>query len=305
MVNAGNVNFDMDDKTNSNNNNNLKTDADNNPDNIVNTDNAYDTIKINDKKESEEREKRAINNPANHVSNNNSMIGQIKENKFEKKFFNFTFFKVDPKWRWLNEIGKDESSIEFLELLRAANTKMKVRTYSTVGLRHDCEFLILTISPSLENIQVFTSKIYSTILGKYVEPVNTFLSLTRKSTYSNQVRLGFERDDEGDAPLKYLVVYPFIKSREWYLLPLETRKQMMDEHIKVGRKYPDIRLNTTYSFGIGDQDFMLAFETEDLSSFQDLIMELRETQVSRYILKDLPMIPCVSKKMDEIIKSLG
>jgi chlorite dismutase len=79
----------------------------------------------------------------------------------------------------------------------------------------------------------------------------------------------------------------------------------MDEHIKVGRKYPEIRLNTTYSFGIGDQDFMLAFETEDLSKFQDLIMDLRETQVSRYILKDIPMIPCVLRNMDEIIKSLG
>jgi chlorite dismutase len=105
--------------------------------------------------------------------------------------------------------------------------------------------------------------------------------------------------------LKYVVVYPFIKSREWYLLPLEKRKQMMDEHINVGRKYPAIRLNTTYSFGIGDQDFMLAFETDDLSMFQNLIMDLRETQVSRYILKDLPMIPCVLKNMDEIIKNLG
>jgi chlorite dismutase len=203
----------------------------------------------------------------------------------------------------LNEIGKDESSREFLELLKAANTKMKVRTYSTIGLRHDSEFMIWTVSSSLENIQIFASKIYSTIFGKYVEPTNTFLSLTRKSIYSNQVKLGFESDD--DAQLKYVVVYPFIKSREWYLLPFEKRKQLMDEHIKVGRKYPEIRLNTTYSFGIGDQDFMLAFETDDLSKFQDLIMDLRETQVSRYILKDIPMIPCVLKNMDEIIKSLG
>ncbi len=295
MVNTDNVDVDVGDGIN----NSKKDNNDNNPYNVVNA-KPSDTININDQKESESKGGGVTINPA-YPMNNDSTNNQT----MEKKFFNFTFFKVDPKWRWLNEIGKDESSIEFLELLRAANTKMKVRTYSTIGLRHDCEFLILTISPSLENIQVFASKIYSTILGKYVEPVNTFLSLTRKSTYSNQVKLGFERDDDGDAPLKYLVVYPFIKSREWYLLPLETRKQMMDEHIKVGRKYPDIRLNTTYSFGIGDQDFMLAFETDDLSSFQDLIMELRETQVSRYILKDLPMIPCVSKKMDEIIKSLG
>ena len=295
MVNTDNVSVDVGDRIN-----NSKQDSNgNNLDNIVN-EKPSDTININDQKEFESKGDGVTINPT-YPMNNDSTNNQT----MEKKFFSFTFFKVDPKWRWLNEIGKDESSIEFLELLQTANTKMKVRTYSTIGLRHDCEFLILTISPSLENIQVFASKIYSTILGKYVEPVNTFLSLTRKSTYSNQVKLGFERDDNGDAPLKYLVVYPFIKSREWYLLPLETRKQMMDEHIKVGRKYPDIRLNTTYSFGIGDQDFMLAFETDDLSSFQDLIMELRETQVSRYILKDLPMIPCVSKKMDEIIKSLG
>lgn len=219
-----------------------------------------------------------------------------------EKFLTFTFYKVDPKWRWLNEMGKDEASREFLELLQAARKRMKIRTYSTLGLRHESEFMIWTISSSLENIQVLSSKIYTTILGKYIEPVSTFLSLTRKSVYSNQVKRGFEMDQD---PLQYVIVYPFIKSREWYLLPFEERKEMMEEHIKVGRKYPEILLNTTYSFGIGDQDFMLAFETNSLSRFQDLIIDLRETQVSRYIIKDTPMIPCVRKDMAEIVKSLG
>jgi chlorite dismutase len=287
MVDKNDIKVNNDDKLN-----NLKKDKDNH--NTIQNTNNDSSLKIN------KQEKALIDN-SNPVDNN-STNNQNKENKPEK-FINFTFYKVDPKWRWLNEIGKDESSREFLELLKAANTKMKVRTYSTIGLRHDSEFMIWTVSSSLENIQIFASKIYSTIFGKYVEPANTFLSLTRKSIYSNQVKLGFESDD--DAQLKYVVVYPFIKSREWYLLPFEKRKQLMDEHIKVGRKYPEIRLNTTYSFGIGDQDFMLAFETDDLSKFQDLIMDLRETQVSRYILKDIPMIPCVLKNMDEIIKSLG
>ena len=219
-----------------------------------------------------------------------------------EKFFTFTFYKVDPKWRWLNEMGKDEASREFLELLNAARKKIKIRTYSTIGLRHDSEFMIWTMSPSLENIQVLASKIYTTILGKYIEPTSTYLSLTRKSFYSNQVKLGFETEEE---PLRYAVVYPFIKSREWYLLPFEKRKEMMEEHIRVGRKYPDIRLNTTYSFGVDDQDFMLAFETDNLSRFQNLIIDLRETQVSKYIIKDTPMIPCVLKNIEEIIKSLG
>jgi chlorite dismutase len=245
----------------------------------------------------------------NNGSDRHVITGDVGSNSNERpndgnsrKFLAFTFYKVDPKWRWLNEIGKDEAAREFLELLNVANTKMKVRTYSTIGLRSDCEFMIWTVSPSLENIQVFASKIYSTILGKYVEPTYTFLSMTRKSIYSNQTRPSFDTDDY---PLKYVIVYPFIKSREWYLLPFEKRKRMMEEHIKIGRKYPGIRLNTTYSFGIGDQDFMLAFETLDMSKFQDLIMELRETQVSKYIVKDLPMIPCVLKSMDEIVKSLG
>jgi chlorite dismutase len=219
-----------------------------------------------------------------------------------EKFFTFTFYKVDPKWRWLNEMGKDEASREFLELLNAARKKIKIRTYSTIGLRHDSEFMIWTMSPSLENIQVLASKIYTTILGKYIEPTSTYLSLTRKSFYSNQVKLGFETEEE---PLRYAVVYPFIKSREWYLLPFEKRKEIMEEHIRVGRKYPEIRLNTTYSFGIDDQDFMLAFETDNLSRFQSLIIDLRETQVSKYIIKDTPMIPCVLKNIEEIIKSLG
>jgi len=219
-----------------------------------------------------------------------------------EKFFTFTFYKVDPKWRWLNEMGKDEASREFLELLNAASKRIKIRTYSTIGLRHDSEFMIWTMSPSLENIQVLASKIYTTILGKYIEPTSTYLSLTRKSFYSNQVKLGFETEEE---PLQYAVVYPFIKSREWYLLPFEKRKEMMEEHIRVGRKYPEIRLNTTYSFGIDDQDFMLAFETDNLSRFQNLIIDLRETQVSKYIIKDTPMIPCVLKNIEEIIKSLG
>jgi len=100
-------------------------------------------------------------------------------------------------------------------------------------------------------------------------------------------------------------VYPFIKTREWYLLSLEKRKEMMTEHIEAGKKYPEVKLNTTYSFGIHDEDFMLAFETDDLHKFQDLIMDLRETRVSGYVKVDTPMIVCVKKDLIPLIRSLG
>jgi chlorite dismutase len=217
-------------------------------------------------------------------------------------YLNFSFYKVDSKWRWLNDIGKEEAAKEFSSLIEIANTKMKVRTYSTLGLRKESDFMIWGISDSLEKIQVLTSKIYSTVLGKYIEAAEVYLSTSRPSVYSNQVIPSFMKDDE---PLKYNIVYPFIKSREWYLLPFEKRSEMMKEHINVGKKFPQIRLNTSYSFGISDQDFMLAFETDNLLDFQDLIIKLRETQVSRYVQKDTPMIVCVYRNIIEIIKSLG
>ena len=102
-----------------------------------------------------------------------------------------------------------------------------------------------------------------------------------------------------------MIVYPFTKTREWYLLPMEQRRVMMDEHITVAEKYPQVVLNTTYSFGIDDQDFMLAFESDDLHAFQDLIMDLRSTKVSAYVKVDTPMIVCVKKDIIPLITSLG
>ena len=217
-------------------------------------------------------------------------------------FLNFSFFKVDPKWRWLNEIGKDEAAKEFANLVEVANTKIKVRVYSTLGLREDADLMLWMISDSMEKTQVMTSKVYSTVVGKYLTQSYVFLSAARPSVYSSKLTPGFMTDAQ---PMKYCIVYPFVKSREWYLLPFEEHKKMMDEHIKVGKKFPQVRLNTTSSFGLDDQDFMLAFETEDLMAFQELIMQLRETKVSKYVVRDTPMIVCVYKGVEDIIKSLG
>jgi len=218
-------------------------------------------------------------------------------------YLNYSFFKIDQKWRWLNDIGKEEAAKEFSALIEVANTKMKVRTYSSLGLRHDTDFMLWMISDSVEKFQILTSKIYTTVLGKYIDTSLVYLSSYRRSIYSNNtIKPHFMLDSR---PMKYLIVYPFIKSREWYLLPLDERKKMMDEHIAIGKKFPHVQINTSYSFGIHDQDFTLAFETDDLMAFQDLIIQLRETKVSLYVMKDTPMIVCVYRPIDTIIRSLG
>jgi len=168
-------------------------------------------------------------------------------------FFNFSFFKVDPKWRWMADLAKEESAKEVENIVR--NSQIMYRSYSTLGLRDDAEFLLWFASESVEKIQDVISKLYLTVFGKYINPTHVYMSTTRPSIYAkNPAGHGWLA---GEEQKKYVIVYPFIKTREWYLLPLEKRKEMMTEHIEVGRKYPEVKLNTTYSFGIHDEDFML------------------------------------------------
>src|SRR5213075_1764875 len=104
---------------------------------------------------------------------------------------------------------------------------------------------------------------------------------------------------------KYLFVYPFVKTRAWYALPKPERQKMMDEHVRIGRKYPTIRLNTTYSYGLDDQEFIVAFEGDHPGEFLDLVMELRESEASSYTLRDTPTLTCVQMSLWDMLDTLG
>lgn len=216
-------------------------------------------------------------------------------------YFDFAFFKIDPKWRWMADLAKEESAKEVENVVR--NSGIMFRSYSNLGLRDDADFMFWFAAETVAEIQSVMEKIYKTVFGKYITPSRTYLSCTRPSIYvQDQKQHGFVT---GSEPKKHVIVYPFTKTREWYLLPREKRQEIMDEHIEVSKKYPQIILNTTYSFGIHDEDFMLAFEADDIRDFQDLIMDLRETQVSSYVKNDIPMIVCVRKDVVSLISSMG
>ena len=216
-------------------------------------------------------------------------------------FFNFSFFKVDPKWRWMADLAKEESAKEVEIVIK--NSGIMFRSYSNLGLRDDADFLFWFAAKTVDEIQAVIEKLYKTVFGKYIIPSITYLSCTRPSIYAKDAKThGFVT---GNEPKKHVIVYPFTKTREWYLLPKEKRQQIMDEHIEVSKRYPQVVLNTTYSFGIHDEDFLLAFEVDDIRDFQDLIMDLRETQVSTYVKNDIPMIVCVKKDIIPLITSMG
>ncbi|HEX6062753.1 MAG TPA: chlorite dismutase family protein, partial [Longimicrobiales bacterium] len=104
---------------------------------------------------------------------------------------------------------------------------------------------------------------------------------------------------------KYLFVYPFVKTRDWYMLTHEERQQLMDEHIRVGHEWPDVKLNTTYSYGLDDQEFVVAFETDFVGRFLDLLMALRVTAASKYTLRDTPSFTCTAMDMAACLNAIG
>lgn len=173
--------------------------------------------------------------------------------------------------------------------------------------------MLWRISPDLDLLQEISSRLLATRLGHYLHIPYSYLSMTRRSIYIDQHDHPAGPVGEEDSSRsrivpgrhKYLFVYPFVKSREWYLLTKHARQGMMNEHIEVGNRYPSVKLNTTYSFGLDDQEFVVAFETDNPEEFLDLVMDLRETEASRYTVRDTPIFTCLSRSLRETLETVG
>jgi chlorite dismutase len=226
----------------------------------------------------------------------------------QRQYVNFSFYKLDPAFRRLGDHEKIQARSEFLKAFQQQpQAGMICLTYSTAGLRGDADFLLWRISQSTDAFQQHTQLINNTRLGAYLTTPHSLLSMTKRSMYIDKLdpfHTAESRTHIIPGKRKYLFVYPFVKTRDWYLLPLEERQKIMDVHIRVGNKYPSVKLNTSYSFGLDDQDFVVAFETEEPKDFLDLVMELRETQSSKYTQRDTPIFTCVQMPMENVLDQL-
>ncbi|HTD45938.1 MAG TPA: chlorite dismutase family protein [bacterium] len=219
-------------------------------------------------------------------------------------FVHYAFYKCRPEWRFLPDGQKEAGRAQFLDAVERFRDTVMMESYSTLGLRTDADFLIWKVSPELPPIQQMAEALNQTGLGRYLDLRHSLLALTRKSIYTREEPLeaGF-KVDPGEGT--YLFVYPFVKTREWYALPLDARRRMMADHIRVGHEYPDVQLHTAYSFGLDDQEFVVSFLTDNPKRFQELVMKLRETEASRYTLRDVPIFTCAKRPLAEIVRSLG
>jgi chlorite dismutase len=171
-------------------------------------------------------------------------------------------------------------------------------------MRGDADFLLWQIGDRLDDIQALHTAILGTPMGAYLTLPHSYLAMTRRSVYVSGEEAA-ERTTLRPADSRYFFVYPFVKTREWYQLPLVERQAMMNEHIRVGRKYPSVKLNTTYSFGLDDQEFVVSFETDEPADFLDLVMELREAKTSLYTLRDTPIFTCIALPLRETLDTLA
>ncbi len=196
-----------------------------------------------------------------------------------------------------------------MEVIRTFNRRILLRPYSLMGTRADAELLLWQIAESPLPFRELATAIASTRMGGYLNMVYSYFSQTKRSVYEIRSAMDATAEEErlviDPSEAKYLFVYPFIKTRDWYQMSLHARQGIMDEHIDVGRKYPSVRLNTTYSFGLDDYEFIVAFETDEPSDFLDLVQELRETESSRYTLQDTPLFTCINMRLEEALDALG
>jgi chlorite dismutase len=224
-----------------------------------------------------------------------------------RQFLHYAFYRLDPAFRRRPEAEQRDAGRQFIDLVRRweASDDLILRTYSLVGLRADVDFMIWQIAFDPLSFQQFEATVRRSPLGAYLSQVHSFLSLQRRSQYVNKSKGAGEGLELLPGQGKFLFVYPFVKTREWYRLSPHARQGMMDEHIAACAPFKGVALNSSYSYGIDDQDFVVAFDSDYPQEFVDLVGRLRYTEASLYTQRDTPMFTCARASIDAIVAQLA
>jgi chlorite dismutase len=219
-----------------------------------------------------------------------------------RNYVKYTFVKVDPAWRRRTAEERAADKREFATACREFAEDHFLRTYSMVGTRGDCDLMVRSLAPRLDPIHELHVLLNQSGLMRWADIPYSYLAMTKESPYSDEPHRPLEpRAGSGS---KYLIVYPMWKKREWYGLSEEERMRVMRDHIAVARRFAGIETNTAYSFGLDDQEFVVAFDTDDPSEFLDLVQELRSTESSAYTASETPIFTCLSATVERALDAL-
>ena len=214
----------------------------------------------------------------------------------------YTLYRVDPAWRRLPVEERAAGKEALADIVAGWQERMELRTYSLVGVRPEVDFMFWKLTERYDDLRELAVDVNASPIAGYLETPYSYLAATKPSQYFEDKSKRPRRVVPRGAP--YLVVYPFVKKREWYALPIDDRRRAMAEHAAVGSRFVTITNHTTYSFGIDDQEFMTAFECEAPADFLQLMMTLRETEASRYTERDTPIFVGTAQELPQILDSL-
>ncbi|WP_018352908.1 hydrogen peroxide-dependent heme synthase [Longispora albida] len=198
---------------------------------------------------------------------------------------------------------REEAAAEVEEVFaQFAEKDLTIRgTYEVSGLRADADLLVWWHAPDSDTIQDAWAAFRHTKLGRVLTPVWSQFALHRPAEFNKSHIPAFL---SGEEPRKYVCVYPFVRSYEWYLLPDDERRAMLSEHGKMAREYPDVRTNTVASFALGDYEWMLAFEADELHRIVDLMRHLRASDARRHVREEIPFYTGRRRPLAEIVAAL-
>jgi hydrogen peroxide-dependent heme synthase len=203
----------------------------------------------------------------------------------------------------VGEADRAAMSAEVSELFDQLPAKdVTVRgTYDVSALRADADLMIWWHAPSADALQEAYSRLRRTRLGTHLDPVWSAMALHRPAEFNKSHIPAFLADE---TPRAYLCVYPFVRSYEWYLLPDAERRALLAEHGRMARDYPDVRANTVASFALGDYEWMLAFEADELHRIVDLMRHLRGSETRRHVREEVPFFTGRRRTIDELVAAL-
>jgi peroxiredoxin len=191
---------------------------------------------------------------------------------------------------------------ELEDLYKSWNGTISVRgTYSTAGFRADADLLLWLVGPSAEDVQRALVEFRRTELGSLLDLTWTFMGVVKPAEFTADHSPAFVK---GDPAGTYLCVYPFVRTAEWYLLPSEERAALLAEHGVMGREFPDVLANTTSAFGLGDWEWILAFEADQLDRLVDCIRRLRDAGARRFTKEEIPFVTGIRKDLAAAVDDL-
>jgi len=216
----------------------------------------------------------------------------------------YPVFTVAPELRDVLADPEDRARAvrEIEDLYKRWEGTVEVRgTYSTVGFRADADLMLWLVGPTADDVQRALVEFRRTEAGQFMDLTWTFMGVVKPAEFTADHSPAFVK---GDPPGTYLCVYPFVRTPEWYLLPREERGEMLADHGILGREYPDVLANTTSGFGLGDWEWILAFECERLDRIVDCVRRLRDTKARLYTKEEVPFVTGIRKSVAAALDDL-